>query len=146
VLERQGVDRFADVAYDTVAAILNDLCCVGALPLVVNAYFATGASDWYQDAGRAAALLEGCVVEDGALVGMGAIMLQRSRLGRAAILGAGSVLREGAEIPAGMLAAGTPAQVKKPVAPDGHWGGDRPVRVYRELADAHATSAVEIER
>ena len=47
VLEEQGINRFADVAYDTVAAILNDLCCVGALPLVVNAYFATGASEWY---------------------------------------------------------------------------------------------------
>ena len=31
----------------------------GALPLVVNAYFATGASDWYGDAERAGALLEG---------------------------------------------------------------------------------------
>src|SRR5450759_3303475 len=59
VLESQGIDRCADVAYDTVAAILNDLCCVGALPLVVNAYFATGASDWYLEPERAAALLEG---------------------------------------------------------------------------------------
>ena len=59
VLEQQGVDRFADVAYDTVAAILNDLCCVGALPLVANAYFATGASEWYLQDGRAASLLEG---------------------------------------------------------------------------------------
>jgi len=59
VLERHGVNRFADVAYDTVAAILNDLCCVGALPLVVNAYFATGASEWYAEPQRAAALLEG---------------------------------------------------------------------------------------
>ncbi|HEV2924109.1 MAG TPA: AIR synthase-related protein [Solirubrobacteraceae bacterium] len=59
VLEGQGLNRFADVAYDTVAAILNDLCCVGALPLVVNAYFATGASDWYREPERAEALLEG---------------------------------------------------------------------------------------
>jgi phosphoribosylformylglycinamidine cyclo-ligase len=59
VLEAQGIDRFADVAYDTVAAILNDLCCVGALPLVVNAYFATGASEWYLQRERSAALLEG---------------------------------------------------------------------------------------
>jgi phosphoribosylformylglycinamidine cyclo-ligase len=59
VLESQGIDRFADVAYDTVAAILNDLCCVGALPLVVNAYFATGASQWYLQRERAASLLEG---------------------------------------------------------------------------------------
>src|SRR5579862_4410027 len=59
VLEQQGSNRFADVAYDTVAAIVNDLCCVGALPLVLNAYFATGASDWYAQGERAAALLEG---------------------------------------------------------------------------------------
>jgi phosphoribosylformylglycinamidine cyclo-ligase len=59
VLERHDLDRFADVAYDTVAAILNDLSCVGALPLVVNAYFATGASEWYAQVERSAALLEG---------------------------------------------------------------------------------------
>jgi phosphoribosylformylglycinamidine cyclo-ligase len=59
VLEDLGVNRFADVAYDTVAAILNDLCCVGALPLVVNAYFATGASEWYAEPDRIAALLDG---------------------------------------------------------------------------------------
>jgi len=59
VLEQLGVNRFADVAYDTVAAIVNDLCCVGALPLVVNAYFATGSSDWYAERGRAEALVEG---------------------------------------------------------------------------------------
>ena len=59
VLERHGVNRFADVAYDAVAAILNDLCCVGALPLVVSAYFATGSSAWYREGERASALLEG---------------------------------------------------------------------------------------
>jgi phosphoribosylformylglycinamidine cyclo-ligase len=59
VQEQLGVDRFAEVAYDTVAAIVNDLCCVGALPLVVAAYFATGASDWYAREGRLASLLAG---------------------------------------------------------------------------------------
>jgi phosphoribosylformylglycinamidine cyclo-ligase len=60
-----GPVGFENVAYDTVAAIVNDLCCVGALPLVVNAYFATGTSDWYRDTTRHEALLhgwrEGCV-------------------------------------------------------------------------------------
>ena len=60
-----GPVGFENVAYDTVAAIVNDLCCVGALPLVVNAYFATGTSEWYRDAARLQALLrgwrEGCV-------------------------------------------------------------------------------------
>ncbi len=59
VLEQQGIDRFGEVAYDTVAAIVNDLCCVGALPLVVNAYFATGSSDWYRDAARSESLVAG---------------------------------------------------------------------------------------
>jgi phosphoribosylformylglycinamidine cyclo-ligase len=59
VLEQTGVNRFDAVAYDTVAAIANDLCCVGALPLVLNAYFATGSSEWYEHHERAQALLEG---------------------------------------------------------------------------------------
>jgi len=42
-----GVDRFHAIGYDTVAAIVNDLCCVGALPLVINAYVATGSVAWY---------------------------------------------------------------------------------------------------
>jgi phosphoribosylformylglycinamidine cyclo-ligase len=42
-----GIDRFDAIGYDTVAAIVNDCCCVGALPLVVNAYFATGSASFY---------------------------------------------------------------------------------------------------
>jgi len=57
--DQLGVEAFASVAYDTVAAIVNDLCCVGALPLVVNAYFATGSSAWYEHEERQAALLAG---------------------------------------------------------------------------------------
>jgi phosphoribosylformylglycinamidine cyclo-ligase len=45
--ELTGVDRFAAVGYDTVAAAVNDLVCVGALPVMVNAYFATGDASWY---------------------------------------------------------------------------------------------------
>src|SRR4051794_20252913 len=43
-LEETGEDRFADVAIDGVAAIVNDVASVGALPVVVDAYFATGGS------------------------------------------------------------------------------------------------------
>jgi phosphoribosylformylglycinamidine cyclo-ligase len=59
VEERLGLSRFANVAYDTVAAIVNDLCCVGALPMVVNAYFATGSSEWYERRERHDGLLAG---------------------------------------------------------------------------------------
>ncbi len=61
------------------------------------------------------ALLEGCVVEQGAVVGMGATMLQRSRLGAGSMLAAGAVLGEGRSVPAGHMAAGVPATVRKPL-------------------------------
>lgn len=47
-LEQSGTDRFDAIGYDTVAAVVNDCCCVGALPFVVNAYFATGAASFYE--------------------------------------------------------------------------------------------------
>jgi carbonic anhydrase/acetyltransferase-like protein (isoleucine patch superfamily) len=58
-------------------------------------------------------LLEGCEIEDGALIGMGSIVLNRARVGRRAMLAAGSVVREDQEIPSEVLAAGIPAKVKK---------------------------------
>jgi len=59
VYEQLGINRFADVAYDAVAAIVGDICCVGALPVVVGAYFATGSSEWYRRREPAEALLAG---------------------------------------------------------------------------------------
>jgi len=59
-VEREGRDgRYGDVAYDAVAAIVNDLICVGALPLVVNAYFATGDAAWYAQGRRLSQVVEG---------------------------------------------------------------------------------------
>src|ERR1700682_2800719 len=80
------------------------------------------------------ALLEGCVVEEGSLVGMGAIMLQRSRLGAGSLLAAGAVLGEGSEIPPGHLAAGVPATIKKPLGgSSGRWVGMAAAK-YQERA------------
>jgi carbonic anhydrase/acetyltransferase-like protein (isoleucine patch superfamily) len=87
------------------------------------------------------AQLEGCVVEEGALVGMGATMLQRSRLGAGSMLAAGAVLQEGREVPAGHMAAGVPAMVKKPLdGSSNNWVGttaphyrDRAVRYRAHL-------------
>ena len=62
------------------------------------------------------AMLEGCRIDDGALIGMGAIVLQRATVGRASLVAAGAVVGEGMEIPAGVLAAGVPAKVKKELA------------------------------
>jgi carbonic anhydrase/acetyltransferase-like protein (isoleucine patch superfamily) len=95
--------------------------CAAELPTVVGANVTLGHM----------AMLEGCVIEDGALIGMGAIVLQRARVGAAALVAAGSVVGEGMEIPAGMLAAGTPAQVKKELAGSSRNWVERAAREYR---------------
>ena len=59
------------------------------------------------------ALLECCVIEDGAVIGMGSIVLQRATVGARSVLAAGAVLGEGKAIGPGMLAAGVPAVEKK---------------------------------
>ncbi|ABG04710.1 Carbonic anhydrases/acetyltransferases isoleucine patch superfamily-like protein [Rubrobacter xylanophilus DSM 9941] len=79
------------------------------------------------------AMLEGCTVEEGALVGMGAVVLRRARVGARAMLAAGTVVREGQEIPAGVLAAGVPARVKKELGgSSGDWV-EGAAREYRAL-------------
>ena len=59
------------------------------------------------------AILEACRVGRGALIGMNAVILNRSTVGANAVVAAGSVVLEGQEIPESTLAAGAPAKVKK---------------------------------
>jgi carbonic anhydrase/acetyltransferase-like protein (isoleucine patch superfamily) len=60
-------------------------------------------------------VLHSCVIEDQALIGMGAVVLDNARVGRGAVVGAGSVVAPGQEIPPGVLALGVPAKVKRPL-------------------------------
>ena len=54
-----GRSYYAGIAQDTIAMAVNDLITVGATPLVVQAYWAAGGSDWFGDAARAQALVAG---------------------------------------------------------------------------------------
>src|SRR3954454_12482564 len=63
-----------------------------------------------------ATMLEGCEIEDGAVVGMGAIVLQRARLGARSMLAAVAVLSERGAVVRGMLAAVVPAVERKPLS------------------------------
>jgi phosphoribosylformylglycinamidine cyclo-ligase len=54
-----GRSFYAGIAQDTIAMAVNDLITVGATPLVVQAYWAAGGSDWFGDAQRAQALVDG---------------------------------------------------------------------------------------
>jgi carbonic anhydrase/acetyltransferase-like protein (isoleucine patch superfamily) len=57
--------------------------------------------------------LEGCVVEDGCLIGSGSVTLNRVVIGKGSIVAAGAVVSEGFEVPPGSLVAGVPAKVKR---------------------------------
>jgi phosphoribosylformylglycinamidine cyclo-ligase len=59
VREFTGKTHYDTIAQDTIAMIVNDLVVVGALPQVVNAYFAVGDSAWMKDEQRAADLING---------------------------------------------------------------------------------------
>ena len=59
--------------------------------------------------------LHGCVVESGAMIGIGAIVLSGARVGKGAIVGAGSVVLEGMRVPPRTLVVGAPARVVRTV-------------------------------
>jgi phosphoribosylformylglycinamidine cyclo-ligase len=54
-----GKSYYDGIAQDTIAMAINDLITVGATPLVVQAYWAAGGSDWFGDKQRAQALVAG---------------------------------------------------------------------------------------
>jgi carbonic anhydrase/acetyltransferase-like protein (isoleucine patch superfamily) len=83
------------------------------------------------------AILEGCVVEDGAVVGMGSIVCQRARVGSGAMLAAGAVLAERATVAAGMLAAGVPARERKALEGAAAEWTRRSAGHYQELAQRY---------
>jgi carbonic anhydrase/acetyltransferase-like protein (isoleucine patch superfamily) len=56
--------------------------------------------------------LEGCVVEDGALIGSGSIVLHEAVIRSGALVGAGAVVSGGTEVPARALAVGVPARIR----------------------------------
>jgi carbonic anhydrase/acetyltransferase-like protein (isoleucine patch superfamily) len=107
----------ADDAEITVGAECNiqDLCCLHVdpgEPAVLEDRVSLGHH----------ATVHGAYIETGALIGIGAIVLGRARVGAGTLVAAGSVVLTGARLPAGVLAVGTPC------------------RVVRELTDADRQS------
>lgn len=59
------------------------------------------------------AMLHGCEIGRGTLVGMGSIIMDGVKVGEHCLIGAGSLLTEGTEIPPRSLVLGRPAKVKR---------------------------------
>ena len=61
------------------------------------------------------AVLHACTVEDHVLIGMGAVLLDDCVVEPWSVVAAGSLVRQGFRVPSGMMAAGVPAKIIRPV-------------------------------
>jgi carbonic anhydrase/acetyltransferase-like protein (isoleucine patch superfamily) len=61
------------------------------------------------------AIIHGMFVGEGSLVGMGATILGKTKVGKRCLVAAGAVLSPGMEVPDGMVAMGVPAKIIRPV-------------------------------
>ncbi|MFP5392349.1 MAG: gamma carbonic anhydrase family protein [Gammaproteobacteria bacterium] len=64
------------------------------------------------------AMLHGCTVEDGALIGIQAVVLNGARIGKGCLVGAGALVTEGKEFPDHSLIIGTPAKAVRQLTQD----------------------------
>lgn len=79
------------------------------------------------------AILHGCRVEDGVLIGMHATVLNGAVVGRGALVAAGALVPPGMEVPPGMLVAGVPARVLRAVKEEEARRMEAGLRHYLEL-------------
>lgn len=83
---------------------IQDMCCVHVdegEPVLLEERVSVGHH----------ATVHGARVDAGALIGIGAVVLGRSRVGAGSLVAAGTVVRPGAVVPPGVLFAGVPGRV-----------------------------------
>jgi carbonic anhydrase/acetyltransferase-like protein (isoleucine patch superfamily) len=85
------------------------------------------------------AILHGCTIGEGSLVGMGATVLNGARVGRNCLVGAAALITEGKEIPDNSLVVGTPGKVVRQLA-------DAEVAGLRRSAEHYAENAKRFAR
>jgi carbonic anhydrase/acetyltransferase-like protein (isoleucine patch superfamily) len=92
-------------------------------------------------------VVHGALLETECLVANGSVVLDGATIGARALVAAGSVVAAGFSVPAGMLAAGVPAVLKRPVKGTGAelWVTMNP-GAYAELAQRHRTGIRFVDR
>ncbi len=83
------------------------------------------------------AVLHGCTIEDGVLVGMHATVLNGAVVGAGSLLAAGTVVLEGAVIPPGSLVAGVPGKIRRELTDDERAGILRNAAAYLTHVTEH---------
>lgn len=83
------------------------------------------------------AVVHGCTVEDGSLVGMGSTILNGSVIGAGSLVAAGAVVLEGTIVPPRSLVAGVPAKVRRQLTDEEADGIRQTAERYVVRAAAH---------
>lgn len=81
------------------------------------------------------AVLHGCRVGAGALIGMNAVVMDGAVIGERAFVGAQSFVTAGFVVPPEMLAAGSPAKVRRALTPEELAWKANGTHVYQQLAE-----------
>ena len=83
------------------------------------------------------AVLHGCRIGEGSVIGLGSVLLNGSIIGKGSIVAAGSVIREKQEIGENQLVAGSPAVFKRELDANSAIANRNPAEIYVELAKKH---------
>ena len=89
------------------------------------------------------AMLHGCTVGDGSLIGIGAIVLNGAKIGKNCLIGANALVTEGTEVPDGSLVLGSPGKVKKELSPEEQAGIGMNANHYVANAERYSTGLEE---
>ncbi|HEX7834204.1 MAG TPA: gamma carbonic anhydrase family protein [Pseudolysinimonas sp.] len=84
------------------------------------------------------AVIHGCRIEDGCLIGMNATVLNGAVIGAESLVAAGAVVLEGTVVPPRSLVAGVPAKVRRPLTDDEAAGMKRNADTYVARAARYA--------
>ena len=90
------------------------------------------------------AVLHGCTVRSGAMVGMNTVVMDGADIGRRALVGANAFIPAGLVVPADHLAAGNPGKVIKELDAEALAWKANGIRVYQELARRSLASLVAV--
>ena len=86
------------------------------------------------------AVIHGCTIEDDALIGAGAVVLNGALVGIGALVAAGAVVPRGMVVPARSLVTGVPARVQRELSAAEVANNSHNAAVYRRLLDLHRAS------
>lgn len=83
------------------------------------------------------AVVHGCTIGDGSLIGMGAVVLSGAVIGEGCLIAGGAVVLGGTEVPPGSLVAGVPAKVRRALSDDERASLVANAAIYLEHAATH---------